>query len=231
MSKRIIVITSVVGNRDEGLRDDQVHNGEPFWAFVDRPLATSLWQLQPAYDRFQSSRRNSRVPKLLPHLFVEADYSIWLDANVALSVTPTELVATWLPGDAELAVFTHESRSCTFAEARICAQRQLDNPDLIRRQADRYRALGLPDKFGLGRCSVIVRRHTAAVQRFNEIWWSEYSVFSVRDQISFMPAVRTSGVKLHLVPRTILQNEYCTVNSRVAGIEPTVGSSVIAPPS
>lgn len=190
---RIVVFTAITGVRD-ALNDDQCGDGASFVAFVDRPWKSSLWIQQPAYDRFHSLRRNSRVHKILAHQYIDAEYSIWIDGNISLRIPAAELISRWL-ADVDLAVFKHHARDCLYAEAAVCAERGLDSRDLISAQVLKYREEKIRPEQGLGECCVVLRRHTAAVERFNNFWWSEYSRFSVRDQISFMYAVTRSGVR------------------------------------
>ncbi len=47
---------------------------------------------------FRSSRRNSRVPKMLAHrLFPRARYALWLDSKLKLHQPPSVLRRTFLP--------------------------------------------------------------------------------------------------------------------------------------
>jgi hypothetical protein len=193
----ISVITSITAGKDI-LRDDQQTHGARFLAYVAEPFGSKVWEERPAFAAFRSARRNSRAPKILSHRFSETTYSIWLDGNIALRIDPSRLVELWLP-DHDLAVFRHPERECIYDEARVCIGLGLDDPDVIRAQTERYAAEGFSRGQGLGEANVIVRRHTPEVIEFNRAWWAEYSVHSVRDQISFMYSIMKSGLRVNWI--------------------------------
>lgn len=158
--------------------------------------------------------------KILIHQYVDAEYSLWLDANVALRVAPARLIEEWL-GEHDIAMFKHRTRDCVYAEADVCAGMLLDDPQLIREQADAYRARGFPASAGLGEASVILRRHTSAIRNFNNAWWSEYCRYSVRDQISVMVAARETSTVLNLITPTKFDHPFFQISPRPAGVEPS----------
>lgn len=214
----ITVVTSVTGARDP-LRDDHVTSGAKFIAFVDRKYETAVWTQKPACAVFTSARRNSRIHKLLIHHYVDSPYSIWIDAIIMLKA-PAATVIRDVLGDADLALFAHETRSCTYDEAEVCSSRGLDNASVIGTQIERYRKAGLPRNAGLGRCSVLIRRHSPRMEAFNNCWWSEYCRHSSRDQIAFMYAVRKSGIKVRFITQSVFDHPHFGIASRLAGIEP-----------
>jgi hypothetical protein len=193
----VTVITSITAGKDR-LIDDQPRGGAAWIAFLEIPQASSLWRVRPAYDRFRSPRRNSRAPKILPHLFVDAECSLWIDANVQLLAPPQSLVAMHLQRH-DIALFRHPLRDCIYAEAEECIRLGLDDPDLIRAQMREYAAAGYPAKRGLCENNFILRRHTKKVRRLNEAWWAEYCGGAVRDQLSFMVAADRAGVDINIL--------------------------------
>lgn len=222
----IAVVTATLGQRDE-LRHDQNTEGARFLAYVDRPYASPVWEERPAITPFHSPRRNSRLPKILIHQFCNAEYSIWIDASMAIKV-PARTIVDDLLRDADMALFRHESRVCTFAEGLECASRELDDPALIHAQMDRYRSKGLPASVGLARCSMMVRRHSEKVEAFNNSWWAEYSCYSVRDQLSFMFAARSANLTINYIPDSIYSHPYFSIQPRPAQREPRMTQHQLA---
>jgi hypothetical protein len=188
----ISVLTSITGGKDR-LRDDQIVGEGRFIAYVSEPCQSTVWEERPAYDRFRSDRRNSRAPKILTHLFCDTECSIWIDGNIALRTDPASLAEKWL-ADHDFAVIRHPDRQCLYAEAAVCLELGLDDPDVINEQIRKYAANGYPHDQGLPECNVIIRRHTPKVIEFNNTWWSEYCAHSVRDQLSFMYAANKTGL-------------------------------------
>jgi hypothetical protein len=117
-------------------------------------------------------------------MYVDTDISVWLDANISLTITPEELVKDWLKG-ADIATWKHFASDCWLEEARCLQRPEWDRPGVITEQIRRYKELGVPTKTGLSECNVIVRRHTDDIKRRNERWWAEICRHSSRDQISF----------------------------------------------
>jgi len=162
MDKDITVYTSITGGKDRPRKDIKVFG---------------------SYDRFKDPRMNAKIYKMLPHLFLEpsTDYSIFVDGNLFLKISPEVLVDK---ADKDVAVFEHHARNDVYEEAMRCKEKGLDNPNIIDNQVKRYKREGF-DGGKLGACFLIVRKHTKEVARLNEKWWAEVTSESVRDQISF----------------------------------------------
>jgi hypothetical protein len=143
--------------------------------------------------------------KVLSHeaLPPETEFSLWVDGSMEFSSSlhPRELALQYL-GDADLALYRHPKRSCSYDEAHACGRAHLDDPDVMARQMNRYRAEGYPRNNGLAECSVILRRHTPAVASLNELWWEEINNGSRRDQLSFDYTCWKLGIKYALFPGT-----------------------------
>tara|TARA_B100000315_G_C14567517_1_gene583734 strand:- start:711 stop:1370 length:660 start_codon:yes stop_codon:yes gene_type:complete len=159
---KIVVYTALKGKKDE-YRDDIL-------CFTD-------------YDRFKSNRMNSKIFKILPHLFFDADYSIWVDCNIFLKVASEDLIN--LLGEKNIAVVRHPNNNCIYDEAKVVIKAKLDDPEVVNEQINRYKRNGYKKNQGMGMCGIIVRKHTERIGRLNEKWWAEICRGSSRDQISF----------------------------------------------
>lgn len=150
------------------------------------------------YDKFTDPRRNSRASKILAHKYIDTEYSIYIDGNITLNVSPETLIEKYLK-DYDIAVYRHPTRDCIYDEALVCAQRKLDDPEIIIEQAKAYEDSGYAKHKGLAECGIIIRRHTPEVENFNTHWWAEYCRYSRRDQISFMYAVDKVGIRVNII--------------------------------
>ncbi len=150
------------------------------------------------YDKFKNERRNSRIAKMLPHLYFASEFSIYIDGNIRLLKSPEELIAIHLK-DHDIAVYKHPTRDCLYDEATKCAMKKLDDPELIIEQVKAYEDTDFPKHVGLAECGIIFRRHTDKVREFNEAWWAEYCRYSCRDQISFMYALNKVGLPCNMI--------------------------------
>ena len=153
---------------------------------------------EDAYDKFVDPRRNSRIQKIMPHKFMKFDYSIYMDGNMRLLISPEELIKRYMTGY-DIAFFKHGSRDCIYDEAIEVAKLGLDNPELIIEQAKYYEDNDFAKHKGLLQGGFIIRRHNSRVERFNEAWWADYCRFSRRDQLSLMPAIDKSGVIVNMI--------------------------------
>lgn len=193
----ISVITSITGGKDKPV-DKQITGNADWVAFNEEHTDSKVWQMRAPYDRFTDPRRNSRVPKLLPHQFVDTEYSLWIDGNCSLLQAPEVLINRYLK-DHDLAVFKHPKRDCIYGEATKCALAKLDDPEVIIGQVSKYEQEGYAKNKGLCECMFILRRHTAKVEAFNNAWFAEWTRHSVRDQISFMYAVEKVGLRVKVI--------------------------------
>lgn len=197
-SSNITVITSITGGKDTLLEDKENRGKAKFIAFLDTPTLSPTWTVKPAHKRFTDPRRNSRIPKILSHLYVDTEYSIWIDGNIRLLKNPQELIDTYLK-DCDIALFKHPTRDCIYDEAVKCASKGLDDVEVIIEQAMDYENSGYAKHKGLCECGIILRRHTDKVREFNEAWWAEFCRYSKRDQISFMYAADKVGIPLEVI--------------------------------
>jgi len=142
----------------------------------------------------------NRQCKILAHKHLDTEYSIYHDGNVQMLTSPEKLIADYL-GDADIAVFAHpEGRDCIYQEAREVLRQHKAQPGAVGAQMERYRQDGFPTHFGLSACYVLIRRHTRAVRRFNELWWGEYEKGAKRDQLSFDCTRWKTGIEVATIP-------------------------------
>ena len=217
MAKSITVYTSIIGDYDNLRPPAGPAAGDPradFVCFADEPIPTPApWRLQPAPEPYPGdTARNSRMAKILSHLFVTTEYSIWLDGNLELLARPSALIDRWLK-DADLAVLRHhyahfddQGFDCIYKEAETCIKRRMPEAEAIRRQAAAYRADGHPVHGGLYVGGFILRRHTPAIRRLNEAWWHEIVTRSARDQISLPYVLQKCGVPVSVIEGSIYGN-------------------------
>lgn len=193
----IEVITSICGDKDH-LIENQNKGNAIFTCYTDADIKSETWNIKKAYDKFKDPRRNSRIAKIMPHKYSNADIIITIDGNMRLLITPEELVVKYL-GDYDMVAFKHGSRNCIYDEAMEVAKLGLDDVELIIEQAKHYEDDGFVKQKGLVQGGIIIRRNTKKVQDFNEYWWADYCRYSRRDQLSLMPAIDKAGVRLKII--------------------------------
>ena len=189
MSRDALVVYTAISGGYDRLREQPPVSmaGADCVAFLDAPAPSRTWLWRPIHTGFDDPVRNAKIHKILPHrFFPDADYSLWLDGSITarFPFSARRLVDMFL-AEHDIAVFQHSRRTCLYQEASVCHQFRLDEPGRIWKQVCRYTQEGFPENAGLAECSVVLRRHTAAVRAFDEAWWDEIMRGSRRDQISF----------------------------------------------
>jgi glycosyltransferase involved in cell wall biosynthesis len=190
--KDITVYTSLIGGIDD-LVEKQNTAGAQFWAYSDHKSDT--WEIKEPYDKFKDDRRNSRIQKIMPHLFIDTPYSVYLDANIELKVPAQQLIDTFLK-DKDIAIFRHSGRDDVYQEADAVILMEKETLKEANNQVRDYAKRGIKNHSGLAECGMIIRRHTPEVNAMNEKWWIEYCRYSSRDQLSFPVAFDMSKVNL-----------------------------------
>lgn len=167
-------------------------------AFSDRPS-----------DKFLDPLMNAKVYKVLSHKFFDNKYTVWVDGNVSLKTDAGKLIE--LLGDADMALFKHPYRDCLYKEYEHARERvSKDQYESIDEQVKKYRDEGMPEKFGLAECGMIIRKEGPIVEEFNNRWWAEICRYSHRDQMSF-PYVwwkMKDRIKINLMDGNIRNHKY-----------------------
>ncbi len=195
----ITVYTAVFGGYDT-LCDVQSTEDVEYVAFTDAPQPATGWTYLTPPLTEPGARRENRKYKIRSHKwFPSADWTIYLDGNLRLNVTPQEIIDTCLStgSDAPLFLFRHNQRDCVYDEATVCIKLRRDDPAVINSQVDRYRADGYPSHNGLFWGGFLVRR--AGCESFNDLWHSEVKRGSCRDQISLPYALEKSGINYYIL--------------------------------
>lgn len=207
--KDIVVYTVIFRGYDE-LRPPLVINEDVnYVCFTDISLPKVYpWQQSLITFGHDAPRRHSRTYKIQPHLFLpQANYTLYRDGNIRLRIDPLEAFDRWLINN-DMAVVAHPHRNCIYEEARCCLEGGPDyEPERIKAQMGKYRAEGYPQDNGLAACTIMLRRQTEEIRRFNEAWWKEVRDYSVRDQLSFNYVAWKLGTGYDVIPGNLFDHE------------------------
>jgi len=209
----LAVYTTIIGSYDHlkhPMYFETIRSQADFFCFTDQSVSSDVFTIVPLKSQWGSPTRNSRHPKINTHLYLaNYKYSIYLDANLLLVAQDLHRLIDEHLSSADIARFPHHRRNCLYDEAIACIAQNLDREDVIRNQVTRYKQDGFPRHFGLGANSLIIRRHTRAVEQFNSVWWSEYSQGSQRDQLSFEYARWKLDLNVSEIPYFWANNAIC----------------------
>ena len=203
-SKMIDIYTCITAGYDDLKKQPVLGPHVRYRAFVEgvqRPLPP--WVVSPVESVPEADpTRRAREMKVLAHRAVpDAEWSLWVDG--CFVIRPDFQILRWLSDymqDADLVTFQHTADDCTYQHATRIVQVGLDRAPTVVAQMQRYREGGLPEHAGMVQTNVMLRKHTPAVQAFNERWWQEIQAGSRRDQLSFVWAARETGLKYRALP-------------------------------
>lgn len=196
----VVVYTATFGDYDIPITPKTLDSRVRYVVFTDDPAlrAEPPWEVV-ALDATGDPRMLARRVKVLAHEYLpDAEYSIWIDANLELGILPADILRQTTGHD--LWVFEHPERDCVYDEAAHCVTLAKADADAIYRQVERYRKAGYPQNAGLAATAMVVRRHTDEVQAFNRAWWAEIEAGTPRDQLSFDYAAWTRGLEYGRLP-------------------------------
>jgi len=163
-------------------------------AYLDGVYTVPKWRSKIIKPLFYSNTRNARMVKALSHLFVDTEYSLWIDGNVELLVPPEEFLAKY-KDRGDIVLFSAKDVRSTYEEARVVLELNLDSPETVNQQMERYFREGFTND-NIHATGIILRHHTPKVIEFNNFWWSQLCRHSLRDQLSFDYSVWKTGVKV-----------------------------------
>uniref|UniRef100_A0A7N0RDU9 TOD1/MUCI70 glycosyltransferase-like domain-containing protein n=1 Tax=Kalanchoe fedtschenkoi TaxID=63787 RepID=A0A7N0RDU9_KALFE len=216
----VVVVSAVFNDHDKirqprGLGSETLASG-CFFMFVDDVTLTSLayhkvvdrktqqltrigvWRLVrvPTENLYENPAMNGVIFKYLAHrLFVNARFSVWVDAKMQLVVDPLLLVhALVVEKGVDLAVSKHPFFVNAMEEAvATAAWKKWRDVEGLRRQIENYCAHGLrpwsPEKLpytsDVPDTAIILRRHGGASDLFSCLMFNELDAFNPRDQLAF----------------------------------------------
>ena len=219
MSKSI-VYTSIFGEYDNVIEQTLPTGWD--WKCFSEKNSTPL---------YSDNNRNAKRFKVLSHRHLqEYEYSIFIDGNMRVVGNIDELVEKYL-ADSNVAFFSHnqnalDARNCIYDEANLIItagnswmektpERGIlnykDNPQVIKKQLDKYATLGYPTQNGLITGMVILRRHNEKdCIKVMEDWWTEIKYGSKRDQLSFNYVAWKNKLKFSYMDGDSRYNQYFT---------------------
>lgn len=209
---RVVVYSVLIGDYEAVKEPEVLDPSVRYILFTDDPkLRNDKWEICLLTDCLSNGRRTSRLPKILPHLYLpEHDVSIYIDSSLTWRAADVhEMVRECLKGH-DIAIYPHHKRDCIYDEIDECERLGIERPDLIKFYREYYKNIGIQKKAGLFENTLIIRRNNAAVRNLNESWMRMY--LGQRDQLSLVAAIRTTDTYVHPISigRQVRNNPYVT---------------------
>ena len=118
-------------------------------AFLNPVFEAKGWEVREAIVPFKDLTRNARMHKVLSHLFIDTEWSLWTDGAVRWKIDPQEFFEVY-KGQGDLIVHKHGARDCLYSEAFACIDLGLDEKSVVESHTARYRTAGFPGSFSGG---------------------------------------------------------------------------------
>ncbi len=196
------IVTSICGpnqralvNPDYGSESDSVD----YHAFVDQAATSTYpksgeyerWNIHPVYefsnDPNYSYRRNAKIFKILPELFIPGyDMYIYQDPSHNTVEVPHTIYNILTNRGKSFGVFKHQYRDCIYEESIHIMNAGKDRQMAITDQVNHYydSGNGMPRNFGLYELPAFVKIASPHTLRLSLAWWEQICRFSSRDQMS-----------------------------------------------
>lgn len=179
------------------------------------------WHIRPLPDwTGRHPRMVAKRPRMRPRdFFPDADFAIWIDANMSVTNPRFAHEAILDAGRSGMAIWKHPQRQCIYAEARASLElaplKYADQP--IEAQVEHYRSQGYPENAGLYAAGTIAwDLHSDRADEVGWRWLAECDRWSYQDQISFPFVARQMGIRPRVfryrqIQRDSLANPWLTI--------------------
>jgi hypothetical protein len=209
---KIVVYTAIVPSEFDKLGPAMYPSEDvKYICFTDDPDKIDYWGVAKDYKNWEIRKiereyddpgRDAKKVKALCHKFVEADVSIYTDANIMFYKNPIEGTILRFVELYDLALHIHPLYTNIYVEGAVVLAR--DKPNLVANQLVKYKEEGfsgsLEGQVPMFAGGFIIRKHTKLIEEFNTNWWNEIVNHSKRDQLSLNYTIWKMGFKCNPIP-------------------------------
>lgn len=161
------------------------------------PEIVTDWQrVGSAYPRMAAKWWKARPDLAVPG----TDITVWMDGSCELLVPDFYDRCVAELGDDDALLMRHPWRDCIYDEEAASHPNGKYDGQPTLEQVESYRAQGHPEHWGLVQTTVMVRRDNERIRALDDAWWAEMLRWSVQDQLSLPPLLRTMDVRWHFWP-------------------------------
>lgn len=218
MKKKFVVYTAIFGDYDDLIDPKEKFEGCDFICFTDQKhLKSDIWEIQYIKDCDLPPNMMNRKYKILPHLFLsEYEWSMYVDANIAILGNPLELAEKYL-NKYNLVMPKHFVRDCIYEEAKECVRIGKTKENETQIQMNNYKKEGFPKNFGLGENNILLRKHNdnKIIKLMNE-WWKQLNIGTKRDQLSLAYVLWKNGEKFCFMEESARGNDYFKIKIHIS---------------
>lgn len=195
---KLVIYTALFGNYDQLKEPKENFSDCDFICFTDQQeLKSEIWKIIYIPATSESDLLMNRKIKMLPHQYLHQwEYSLYVDSNIRIKKNPYFLVDKYMGQQGiDFLVSKHYLRNCIYREAVQCIKLGKGDPVAIQMQMEAYKKSGFPTAWGLSENGIILRRHQQeTVQEIGEYWWSQFTKYPTRDQLSLPFSLWQNGL-------------------------------------
>lgn len=189
-SKKIAIYTCITGNYDKIEEPLIIESACDYFLFTNNDnLKSNLWNIKDIPEDIKKLENNVKINRYIKmhpkELFPDYDYSIYIDGNVEIISTISQLIKN-INNKTGLAIHRHCERKCIYDEIKACRAYNKGKYSNLKKQAKRYKKEGFPQNYGMLECNMLISdlQNDILTKIFNK-WWEEYlKSESMRDQIA-----------------------------------------------
>lgn len=196
---KTVIYTCITGGYDALRQPDIAEETCDYYAISDDPaIESGAWKYLDidavVPDRSISAKDKTRYCKMHPYeIFQEYDYSIYLDGSIKIKNPIAHYVGK--VSSSGLAIHRHKIQDCIYIDGIFVEWLGVVEKDEIIRELGRYMEEGLPRKFGMLECGMIITDlHNEIGKRICQQWFEAYQNGAKRDQFSFVYALWKMGL-------------------------------------
>lgn len=197
--KKIAVYTCITGNYDRLMQPCAVEECCDYYVISDDPDMGrgAFWYVDVdtvVPNCSMSAKDKNRYCKMHPHeIFSEYDYTIYMDGSIRIKNPIAHF--TEKVGVSGLSIHRHKIHDCIYIDGIFAEWLGLVEKEEVVRELKRYMEEGLPRKYGMFECGMIVSdlQNKTGRQLYGK-WYEEYQKGAKRDQFSFIYALWKMGL-------------------------------------
>ncbi len=201
---RTAIYTCITGGYDKLRQPDVVEESCDYYVISDDPeMGGGIYQHLDINafvpDSSMSAKDKNRYCKMHPHdIFPEYDYTIYLDGSIKVKRPIAHY--TQQIGGSGLAIHKHKIQNCVYIDGIFAEWLGVVDKNEIIEELKRYINDGLPKKYGLFECGMIVTDLKNRMgQQLCRQWFEEYQKGAKRDQFSLIYVLWKMGLTANAI--------------------------------
>lgn len=204
---KVAIITASYGGYDslKPIMPQEYVDAEWIVVSDDRDVANGTGWRNIYEPVFSLSRfRAAKLPKLMPWLYTDAKYTIWIDGSIRVKDPCFAAAALSYINSARPIAQFDSPNNCLYEEAKLSRKLLKYRDEPIQEQVDDYRNHGHPENWGLWATTVIVREDNIATRNLGVGWRNEIFTRSAQDQVSQPYVLRILNMKPVTLPGDVM---------------------------